>query len=35
MRRVQPENYIPPALAAEYGVAVLAEYQKPAGRSRA
>jgi len=35
MRRVEPENYIPPALAAEYGAAVLAEYRKSAGKSRA
>ena len=28
MRRVEQENYIPPALAAEYGAAVLAEYKK-------
>jgi hypothetical protein len=35
MRRVQQENYIPPGLAAEYGAAVLAEYRKSAGKSRA
>lgn len=35
MRRVEQENYLPPALAAEYGAAVLAEYRKSAGESRA
>jgi hypothetical protein len=33
MRRVQQDNYVPPALAAEYGAAVLAEYRKSAGKS--
>jgi len=28
MRRVENENYIPPALAEEYAAAVLAEYKK-------
>lgn len=34
MRRVQQDNYVPPALASEYGTAVLAEYRKSAGKSR-
>ena len=34
IRRVEQENYIPPALAAEYGAVVLAEYRKSAGTSR-
>jgi hypothetical protein len=28
MRRIQQDNYIPPALANEYAVAVLAEYHR-------
>jgi hypothetical protein len=28
MRRVEEENYIPPALAGEYAAAVIAEYKK-------
>jgi len=35
MRRVQQDNYVPPARAAEYGAAVLAEYRRSAGKSRA
>jgi len=34
MRQAQQDNYVPPALAAEYGAAVLAEYRKSIGKSR-
>lgn len=33
MRRVEEENYIPPALAGDYAAAVLAEYKKTTTKS--
>ncbi|MGD0535066.1 MAG: hypothetical protein ABR999_06435 [Methanoregula sp.] len=34
MRRIRENNYIPPALANEYAVAVLAEYHRAVAKKR-